>query len=587
MKWFILSLISCAILIGSSDYYCSHFECPDQVIIFCEYASPLNYTPFIIKKAESVRPWYNEYIDPIVSKANSQYIRVVSPYMMEVNSYWKEAISSLKSYCEYEWYIENKIIPEVYQVLGKLSLKYKVYRRRYISPIVFQCMSEIMKQYRKLIYKYPSIQKYIDYSYLIIKDLNGMVGLNFSKMYRKDKDGEVDDSLKSQIFENDSSSEKIKHSEAITYTVTKTITQTDEVTSSELTQSFESNDIKISFTDSIQEKLTYWEAAIERKTNDVLAFFSEETHEYELEELSKIKPYFANWVQNISNITHTHYYKINKAILDINCTTEIDVNGKKHFLDYKGDQLHKYISRELMRTLITDSKMYLEKSGDKLNLEIENIINNVNKYVEFIRADHLEIYEEWANIMMTEWSKQLVYADLTNLDGLDQKNNWKRFLKLKRQVIKTRELLHEYIVDFKDLTKFIKEIQFTFQALSHEANDYFYILRSKANIAFQQREAQEYAVKKLSDEKLNKTLIVNNSTNIRNLSIGIMEKECETFTSSRPQTHVYLKRTPHEIIKNLSFRHQEVKSKEIKEGMNISREYNTKESQSNSRLLSV
>ena len=100
-------------------------------------------------------------------------------------------------------------------------------------------------------------------------------------------------------------------------------------------------------------------------------------------------------------------------------------------------------------------------------------------------------------IMVNEWSKRLAYVDVMDADSGSNANsgvseeNWKKFLKIKRQIINRRDEFAVHPVSMDEVIKFTNMVQNTLMLINRENGEYLYILRSKANLAFQKREKEE------------------------------------------------------------------------------------------------
>lgn len=201
----------------------------------------------------------------------------------------------------------------------------------------------------------------------------------------------------------------------------------------------------------------------------------------------------------MSNSSQDSYEDISKKIEDIDCITEIDPKtGEKIYFDKTGTtQLPVYVDRELMRDLFDHANSLGLTVVSQINAEVGNLDSDVYFAVEGMRRQYAEIYEEWANVMVNEWSKRLAYIDVMdadtgkNSDGAVSEENWKKFLKVKRQIIGRREEFATHPVSMDEVIKFSTMVQNTLMMINRENGEYLYILRSKANLAFQKREKEE------------------------------------------------------------------------------------------------
>lgn len=282
-----------------------------------------------------------------------------------------------------------------------------------------------------------------------------------------------------------------------TSTIVKVVTMTegDVIPESENKQVSKDN----AEANSIQIDFDNWSETIENKMTSIIDLFEKDVNTT-MEKLLKTKDLsLKKMLRQMSNSSQDSYEEISKKIEDIDCITEIDqTTGEKIYFDKTGTtQLPVYVDRELMRDLFENANSAGLAVISQINAEVGNLDADVYFAVENMRKQYAEIYEEWANIMVNEWSKRLAYVDVMDADSGSNANsgvseeNWKKFLKIKRQIINRRDDFAIHPVSMDEVIKFTNMVQNTLMMINRENGEYLYILRSKANLAFQKREKEE------------------------------------------------------------------------------------------------
>lgn len=275
-----------------------------------------------------------------------------------------------------------------------------------------------------------------------------------------------------------------------------------------------SNDIILNEQDIIQKQFDDWTNSIENKVQSIITVFDKLVNETIIDITNQtettLKPKFHSFMDE----TKTYFKNITSATNDIDCKMVIDpATGETIYFDKDGiTQLEKYIDRQYVREIFHDLNQMNNQFVDIVHDELKLLMDQVNEKVEHLRNDYVDIYEEWANVMVNEWSKRLVYADIVNVntndDGNDVENdnnsndNWRNFLRIKERIIQSRDdlLNHEVILDYVET--FIRRVEYSLKMLIKENGEYTYILRSKANLAFQKREKEEAELKRQLEEEI-------------------------------------------------------------------------------------
>lgn len=297
-------------------------------------------------------------------------------------------------------------------------------------------------------------------------------------------------------FKNDADEEEPLYTS--TSTIMLTVTEGSPQNELASPQSTPHAELEISEQQALRDEFAAWFKVVDQKSSSIVKTFNKEVNKYLNNRVQQLDSVFKNKTQNVSQTLHTHYKNLNHAVEDINCTCEADQNsGNVTCFDRTGTtQLSEYITRARMRELFADAHNTLDQSMLELMQDLEPVAKEVEKRVNLIREEMVEVYEEWGDAMVSEWSKRLAYIDVVagHLDdndsgaSEDSSENWRKFLSLKKQVIDERDKLSEHPADLQAIKQFVKKVQYLVEVLTQEAGEYLYILRARANLAFQARE---------------------------------------------------------------------------------------------------
>lgn len=511
-------------LVGFRQY--QHY-CEDNSAAFCQFSSPSDYVWY----QQHVTPWWNERASPYVE----QYIK---PCVLKAQNYRDQGMEWIVPKAQQAFYtskdvFDTKVYPTLYQCYKTSSFKCQLYYNVHVVPR----FRHLQNQVAKWIHGHPALHQYLQALQLFSKSVMECTMASWRYLTRtlselkafiksvKFEDITDGDTKDHEIFSEDTNptiegetntpetsdetdtedyDEDYYEEETIfiTSTVLETVTLSDDrfqmtPASASAPEDTQEASLDIPITELVQDEFQAWSNTIESKANKTIEQFDQEIQSFVKAKLEEVHPRMIKTLQDISNSTQEYYQKINLAILDVECTPAVDPTTGEHiYFNRAGTQLREYITRPLMREYFSATRDHLDQRIEHVKNELERIVAEVNSAVEDTRQEHLEVYEEWGDVMVSEWSKRMAYVDVVaamddeNMDE-QQHENWKSFLRLKKQVIHTRDSLMEHPAKLEDLEKFLREIQFTLKALQRESGEYLYILRSKANLAFQAREKLE------------------------------------------------------------------------------------------------
>ncbi|AGO13381.1 AaceriAFR244Cp [[Ashbya] aceris (nom. inval.)] len=485
-------LLFTVLALGSLQYYCGRYgTCTGQIAVINQYTRPCTYAPAVREKLEQASEWYGVNAGPYVRVANSWAHEKVMPHLAKVGRL-----------------AEKHVLPRVRQAGADAMVTARVawhfvqqYYRQHVLPLAgrllatYPCLAEwaafAARGWQWLCVQAQALVAAVQQRYPVwAAQLEG-VWEPLHGAYRR-----IYLDLGRPVQEKTSADAGAEPEEThyITSTVTMTMTSLDELMTTAVEDGV-SGMVEASFKELVADEFSAWQQAIERKADSVLQAFTEEVQEFEMQQHDAVAPTFRALLKDISAKSQEHFAKINQAIRDINSTMELDpVTNETIWFDSQGTQLHQYITRPLMREYFAQANDELANMTDHIRAKLRDVVESVNGQVDVIRQEHIEVYEEWADVMVSEWSRRMAYIDVVDrdLEAEDERNlNWKQFLKLKKRVIKVRDQLLEHPVKFHQLETFLKEIQSTLRILAQENGEYLYILRSKANLSFQDREKND------------------------------------------------------------------------------------------------
>lgn len=261
----------------------------------------------------------------------------------------------------------------------------------------------------------------------------------------------------------------------------------------------DSSDLEVDEHTAFNDDFQIWHNSINKKNEKVESVLAKDIRKFIDGQIKKLEPSWKDFIKEMEKQNQIHFTIINKAILDTNCTEEVDPStGNVIYFDKTGTtQLDTYVTRELMREYIRDANQAFENRLHEIKSHLQSELKKMNKRLNLIREEHLDVYEEWGEVMVSEISKRLAYLDVisnANKDEgkiIDNEANWEKHLEIKRAISATRDRLANYEIDASAFKRMIDSVEKTLETLHSEFGEYMYILRSKANIAFQEREAQE------------------------------------------------------------------------------------------------
>ncbi|KAM3160385.1 Outer spore wall assembly protein SHE10 [Lachancea thermotolerans] len=489
-------------------------------------------------------PWWNEHIDPYWDSYVSPCVTKIHDYEHKLDEWAAPRID--RAYYRVQDIVETKVVPVTYKWYKTVQFKTQVYYNGHFVPFLGHARI-LAKQWLASEGFFQRLYLHVQQGLFCLRNWslwvwNGSLEA-FNEIHSWSSHALQEISNKSSITENQSGepvtdedpsdTDESKYYDAeyfegeqgdyneddetmyLTSTIIETVTLSDEKQLDKSTSAANGDDgssLDVPLRDLVQDEFQAWSNTVEQKASNTLTQFDSEVEELVEAKLSKAQPNITGLLQGISESFQSHYRIINRAILDVDCTMELDPEtGEQLYFNKDGTQLRKYVTRPLMREFFSSAHAHVDERLEMVRARLEKFVAAVNKEVEQVRQEHLEVYEEWGDVMVSEWSKRMAYVDVVAAMGAEDMNqqqhdNWKKFLKLKKQVVNTRDLLMQHPAKLERLQKFLNDIQFTLMALQRDAGEYLFILRSQANMAFQtreklEREREEEERRKLEQER--------------------------------------------------------------------------------------
>ncbi|CAI4061444.1 hypothetical protein SKDZ_07G0380 [Saccharomyces kudriavzevii ZP591] len=517
------------VLVSSLQYYCQsnsgNISC-ERTQAVCHYTNPRAWNAYLSGASE----FYNDMISPRFGAVAHKYDTAVKPVIdavvIKVNKVAiQPAFKVIHSQCK-RWHCGK-----YYQLARSQAVRARrfclIKYNAFVKPSVEKYFdAKFRSQLRATALKYKNIVHYYCtvISRCIKSRYDSIVGNTEEKLMgafkSKDTHGIHGSTTQEPSTEDSILTMETKgfEEEQITTTSTQTVVETitlDQEQDSEIaslthedeasTEIEGSTDVNVNEQALLQEDFDVWGETISQKTQDVIRLFEKDVSKYISGKLGEETKQFKLKFQSLDEESREFFSKISLAIDDIDCMEGIDSEtGKKIFFDKSGStQISQYISRKLVREYFNETRTTLDRLTHAIEEDLSQITKEIEKKVNAIREENVEVFEEWGDIIVNEWSKRMAYVDVINahmgagddttLEEEEAKSsvNWKKFLKGKKQIIESRDKLAHHAADLSRVNEFRQKVQKKILSFTQESGEFLYILRSKANLQFQERERKE------------------------------------------------------------------------------------------------
>lgn len=529
MRFFTKFLVFLAALWFGLKYACESSlvsEYP-QLGLACHYSQPAVWNEYLMGNEV-----YKQSVYPQLVVARGKYDEFVQPHVSkvckQVHVYWDRV--DKEKYCglarQYSMVACDKV--HFYYNVGVRPhvdkfLKSEFYNKN-LKQYGDRAKEDLLKAYHLAFVRIPelfkkeNVDKFMTSASSMVNQQTDAVKKHMQKATTE---------ISEQLTKNKKKVEETKETEdeVITSTIVKTVTRTQISTkettkasteeAKEVEQHAEAEDVKdveIDHQAQLQRDFDKWSNNVAKKVKMVNKMLIRDVKKQLKPELETREKEFAKKVKDLTHKAETDFQVISKAIEDITCVEGVDpTTGEKIYFDAEGqNQIEKFITREMIREMLNDTQSSLSVISEDIQNDIKSVMEVFKKISERSRDEHCTAFEEWGDIMISEWSKKLAYLDVLAThedDGEAEGNshseisekNWKKFMEIKKKILASRDKLGSKQIKIKELKSLLDNIQNTLQALTNEHGEYLYILRAKANLAFQEREAKEREAKEAKE----------------------------------------------------------------------------------------
>jgi uncharacterized protein YukE len=477
----------------------------------------------------------NSPIKPYVDESS----KILSPYVNQVSDYINKLSTEISAYREAN---EEYILNESYKTMSKVIATITNFFKGTIYPVVSDCIKycyKISKYYSRKaqiqsylyfnIYIKPSLLKLskkfmessfghyyikiensntwkliVKYIKLIFSYINQSINYIIEKikyaynisMAFKDTDSYKIVELKQNFLRD--YAKYLPNNLKLEITTTSSLSSTTiNISSSSSLSSSSSSSIKLNIssqpTNVVIPTSEKFDSLLKNTIKSANDDFNNQVNELTDKFRSKLHNQFQPELKKLSENVNSGYNNIHKLLDRIN-----EIKDKSHDL---------YVSREIYRNELTLKK-------DEIENHVEEIQSKIDKFIELyldeilkIRINILDTLEEFADSSLNAYSSEIIS------NGDDWKE-WKKYKELKNSIIKFRDDLVSRKPN-EDLNNSLNTLKHDIHLLLNEAGSYMSILRAKANIEFQSREAEEKRSQEEQEETQNETIQNENITNTK------------------------------------------------------------------------
>lgn len=254
--------------------------------------------------------------------------------------------------------------------------------------------------------------------------------------------------------------------------------------------------------ESLKMEYEAWIKAIDSKIHSAMALLDSEIQSvFEAEVRNKSIEITRN-LDDLNTTVNEQLVFLDSKIKDINCTSKFDpVQNKIKYFDESGQvELEAYITKSSITSILKNYKIHLLDFEKSLFHSLDSFLTEMAKLAESIRLENVEVYEEWGDVMISQWSQRMAYMDVRGLHLEDQydpayieenHSNWLRFMELKKKVISERNRLVKHDLDMTLILEWITKLKADFQNTKNNIQDTFLQRMNTADTLFKNRELKE------------------------------------------------------------------------------------------------
>jgi len=242
-------------------------------------------------------------------------------------------------------------------------------------------------------------------------------------------------------------------------------------------------------TDLVQREFKAWSRAITTKLHATIT------------NLHKDNDFLINDTTHNYNISYTADYEILFQDIDTQLSQlrkNIDHIDTSATLDPETNEIvylnpeNTYITRPYVASRFNNINQQLKQHRLETLANLRKLRKLTIWELEKQREEHVEVYEEWGDVMVTEWSKRMAYGDVHGgNDNRFELDKWGHFKRLRESIISMRDNLAQEPVFQDNLVHYTRD---TLAQLNHRLNIYhtrIAQLLQQANSNFEQRDLRE------------------------------------------------------------------------------------------------
>lgn len=247
---------------------------------------------------------------------------------------------------------------------------------------------------------------------------------------------------------------------------------------------------------SLRFEFDAWTKSITKRLEQCIPALDNETESRITALTNEFNVTFQTSIADITAQMKVEVKKIIETIETIDCIAKVDPDTQSLvYYDVSGKNvLDQYISRPLLQALFKNTYELVNAFQSQTESQLDKWDTYIDKVVSQIHDEAIEVYEEWGDIMISQWSQRMAYADVVIDSTQFQPETWKTFLDLKNRVLDTRDILANHVTnkshllsDFRSsIESQLNELESSFQL---DLND----LHKRADTAFRNRELHESA----------------------------------------------------------------------------------------------
>lgn len=244
----------------------------------------------------------------------------------------------------------------------------------------------------------------------------------------------------------------------------------------------------------IEEKIAAWNKMIDAKLKFYLGRFNESADTLKQRKIKELKPKIQKEAKLLGEILRDSQTKLNFIIEDIKATKKFDEETNKgvYFNSEGTKKIERYITRRYVRLVIEEFRAIFKSASDDFYFYLNDLVKGTSNDVNISRNIILAEYDEWCKATIQEWDQtmaSLYGEDFNQVDASDEeKKIWRKFIRTKRRAVSKGILITKATDDREDMNDYVSGYADAVQEYGNVFGESLYIIRSRANLAFQERE---------------------------------------------------------------------------------------------------